>query len=142
MKTALLVNSVLIERSPEDVYDYLIDIRNEQQWNDGLRTVAMRSEGSIRVGTIFEAEWKGSGVNVITCVRADRPFTGAYHAENRRMDISFSSSVASVEAGSWLTIRMELKPRGATKLMLPMLRRAFQRREVSNLQSIKAVMEA
>jgi hypothetical protein len=44
-----------------DVYDYLIDMRNEQMWNDGLKTIVMRTESPVRVGTVFEAEWKGSG---------------------------------------------------------------------------------
>jgi hypothetical protein len=56
---AILENSVLIARSPEDVYDFLFDMRNEQQWNDGLKTIVMRAGSPVRVGTVFEAEWKG-----------------------------------------------------------------------------------
>jgi hypothetical protein len=56
---AILDNSVLIARSPEDVYDFLFDMRNEQQWNDGLKTIVMRAGSPVRVGTVFEAEWKG-----------------------------------------------------------------------------------
>lgn len=56
---AILDNSVLIARSPEDVYGYLFDMRNEQQWNDGLKTIVMRAESPVRAGTVFEAEGKG-----------------------------------------------------------------------------------
>jgi hypothetical protein len=139
---AILENSVLIARSPEDVYDYLIDMRNEQQWNDGLKTIVMRTESPVRVGTVFEAEWKGSGINMVRCTMAERPSEWAYFAENPRMDIRFSGTVAAVPEGSQLAIRMELVPRGPMKILLPVLRRSFQRQEVSNLRSIKAAMEA
>ena len=42
---AILENSVIIAGSPEDFYDYTIDIRNEQQWNDSPKTIVMRTAG-------------------------------------------------------------------------------------------------
>ena len=53
---AVIENSVQIERSPEDVFDYLVDLRNELEWNPDVESMKKLTDGPISVGTKFLAK--------------------------------------------------------------------------------------
>lgn len=44
-----------IDRSPEDVFDYLVDLRHELEWNPDTQSMEKITEGSIGVGTKYLA---------------------------------------------------------------------------------------
>lgn len=50
-------NAVEIARSPEDVFDYCVDLAREPEWNPKARRVEKLTEGPIGLGTPFEAEF-------------------------------------------------------------------------------------
>ena len=49
--------SVVIDRTPKEVFDYLADMSRHQEWNgEAGFTVTRRPEAGIRVGSVFETE--------------------------------------------------------------------------------------
>ena len=54
-KTLVLENSVELRRAPEEVFDYLSDIRNEREWNSTMQAVEMVTPGPLRLGS---ARWR------------------------------------------------------------------------------------
>ena len=70
---ALVENAIEIARSPEDVFDYWVDLEREPEWNRKARRVAKLSDGPIGLGTRFEAEFLKGNAMTIEFVRFERP---------------------------------------------------------------------
>jgi hypothetical protein len=138
----LLVNSVLIQRSVEEVFDYCFDLANELIWNpDGLLSLEALTPRPIVVGTKFRALWKGSPPMICEYTYINRPTEWEVYTSGKGMDVAFRGEVEEQSSGTILTVKMRLIPQGSLKLLSPILKRSFQNGEVKNLASIKAHME-
>ena len=137
-----LVNSVLIQRSVEEVFDYCSDLENELKWNpDGLLSLQALTPRPLGVGTKFLALWKGSPPMTCEYTHIKRPVDWEIYASANSMDVAFRGEVTKQGSGAQLTITMILIPQGFLRLLSPVLRRSFQRGEEKNLTSIKAHIE-
>jgi hypothetical protein len=76
---AVIENSVEIGRSPEDVFDYLVDMRNELHGNPDAQSMKKITDGPIGLGTKFLAKWKQSKLVEVECVEFDRPRSWSCH---------------------------------------------------------------
>ena len=137
-----LVNSILIQQSVEEVFDYCSDLENELKWNpDGLLSLKALTPRPIVVGTKFLALWKGSPPMTCEYTRIKRPVDWEVYASGKGMDVTFHGEVTNQGSGTRLTVTMNLIPQGFLRLLTPILQHSFQRGEVKNLASIKAHME-
>ncbi len=137
-----LINSILIQRPIEEVFDYCFDLANELKWNpDGLLSLEALTPRPIVVGTKFLAVWKGSPPMTCEYRYINRPVDWEVYASGKGMDAVFRGEVAKQGSATRLTVTMQLLPRGFLRLLSPILRRSFQRGELKNLASIKAHME-
>lgn len=137
-----LVNSILIKRTVEEVFDYCSDLENELKWNpDGLLSLEALTPRPIVVGTKYLALWKGSPHMTCEYTRIKRPVDWDVYASGKGMDVAFSGQVTRQGDEACLTITMKLHPRGFLWLIAPVIKSSFQRNEVKNLASIKAAME-
>jgi len=75
---AVIQNTTLIERGPEEVFDYLVDLRNELEWNPGVESMEKLTDGPLGVGTKYLAKWKQSRLLEVECTRFDRPREWVY----------------------------------------------------------------
>src|SRR6185436_110761 len=75
---AVIENRVQIDRVVEEVFDYLVDLRNELEWNPDTQSMEKLTDGPIGVGTIFLAKWKQSQLIKVECIRFERPYRWAY----------------------------------------------------------------
>ena len=57
---------------PHTSFDYASDLSNEPAWGEPLRVLKL-TEGPVRVGSRFDAEWKGGGPFEVEYVLMDRP---------------------------------------------------------------------
>ena len=137
-----LVNSVLIQRPLEEVFDYCFNLENELKWNpDGLLSLKALTPKPIVVGTKFLAVWKGSPPMTCEYTYINRPVDWEVYASGKGMDVDVQGQVAEQDGGTLLTVNMTLIPRGFLRLLSPIFKRSFQRGEVKNLASVKAHME-
>jgi hypothetical protein len=137
-----LVNSILIQRPVEEVFDYCFDLENELKWNpDGLLSLEGLTSRPIVVGTKFLALWKGSPPMTCEYTCIERPVGWEVYASAKGMDVAFRGEVTNLGSGSRLSVTMTLIPRGFLRLLSPILKRSFQRGEVKNLANIKEHME-
>lgn len=136
-----LINSVTIRRSVEDVFDYCSDLGNERFWNPHLVSVAALSAGPIVPGTRFRCEWQGGPPVECEYTLVDRPRRWEIYGAAKGMDIAFVGEVEPAEDGTRLTITMTLLPKGLFRLLGPIIRRGFQKKEEKNLASIRTALE-
>jgi Polyketide cyclase / dehydrase and lipid transport len=140
-RTVVVDNAVDISRSAENVFDYCTDLSRESEWNPKTRRIENLTTGPIGLGTRYEGEWIKGDPMRIEYVRFDRPTAWASVGRSRRLNARSEGHVSKTRQGVRLRIRMELQPRGAMRLLLPLLGPVMRRREERNVAAIKAVLE-
>jgi Polyketide cyclase / dehydrase and lipid transport len=140
-EAAVFENSVDVHSSPEEVFDYCTDLAREHEWNPKLRRAEKLTGDPIGTGTRFQAEFLKGDPMVIEYVGFDRPRSWESVGRSRRLDARTYGRVTAIAGGARLTMRMELRPRGAPRLVLPLLARYMHRQQERNLASTKALLE-
>jgi uncharacterized protein YndB with AHSA1/START domain len=135
-------NAIEISRSPEDVFDYLIDITREFEWNPQTRRAEKLTSGRIGLGTRFEAEWIKGNPTIIEYVTFERPTTWGSIARSRRLDARAEGRISPTADGCRVVIRTELRPKGPASAAVPVMRRTMHAREDQNLERVEAILEA
>ena len=138
---AVVDRSVDVDASPEAVFDYCVDLTREHEWNPKLRRVEKLTVDPIAAGTRFNAQFLKGDPMTIEYVGVDRPWHWESAGRSRRLDVRTYGRVTVIETGVTLTLRMELRPHGLPRFMLPLLARYMHRRQALNLGSIKALLE-
>ncbi len=139
--TAVLQNGVDLARRPEEVFDYLSDLRSEKQWNPKMQLVEAITDGPPRVGSKFRAKWQGSPVTIVEYTSYERPKAWGTTAPSKSFTVDFSGTVTPTATGSRLDVRMEVIPHGPVRLLLPLIRWWMQRQELDNMRFIKGKLE-
>ena len=137
---AVIENSVQIDRSPEDVFDYLVDLRNELEWNPGVESMEKLTDGAIGVGTEYLARWNQSSLIEVECVRFERPYRWAY-TNGGPISVTFEVTLTPQGTGTLLASHFEAHPHGLMKLFFPVLLQSLKRGEKQNMQHIKHALE-
>jgi uncharacterized protein YndB with AHSA1/START domain len=138
---AVIVNTQEIERSPEDVFDYLSDQGNELHWNPDCVQMDRLTDGPIRVGTRFRAKWK-QGPEVITEVmHLERPRTWTY-VNGGPVSVTLTVTLEpSSGGGTRLTSRGEWVPHGWFRIVFPVFERIMRRAELGVRANAKRALE-
>lgn len=138
---AVVENAIVIARSAEDVFDYWVDLAREPEWNPKARRVEKVSDGPIGLGTRFEGEYLKGDTMTIEYVRFERPLAWATVGRSPRLDVKGEGRISASEDGVHLVMRMELSPKGALRLLLPILGGFMRRQQERNLAAIKQALE-
>jgi uncharacterized membrane protein len=138
---AVVENAVEIARSPEDVFDYCVDLTREPEWNPKAKRVEKVTDGPIGLGTRYEAEFLKGSPMTIELVRFDRPLEWKSMGRSPRLDAKGEGRVSATDNGARLVMRMELRPKGTLRLLLPILGRFMHKQEARNLAAIKEALE-
>jgi len=134
-------NLIEIARSPEDVFDYCVDLAREPEWNPKARRVEKITDGPIGLGTRFEAEFLKGDAMTIDYVRFERPAVWETLGRSPRLKVKGEGRISATERGARLAMRMELSPKGALRLLLPILGRFMHQQQERNLAAIKQALE-
>ena len=136
----VIENDYEIRRSPEDVYDFMIDMRNEAKWNPDLVSMEKTTDSAPGVGTQFRARWKGSPVILVTCTRAERPSHITFD-NGGPFAVKLDGSLSPSAAGTKVHTRMEVRPNGAARLIFPLFAQMVRRQEKSVPLNITRALE-
>jgi hypothetical protein len=100
MRALAYSNKTVIRRSPEGVFEFCSDLRNELRWNPKVKYIEKLTDGPVGVGTRFRARWANSGPTTVEVVRFDRPRLWETNTEARGMVIRFQGTVTDVAQGA------------------------------------------
>ncbi len=123
---------IVINRSVEQVFDFVADDRNEPRYNPVMKSVELMTRDPIGVGTQFRliAGSRGQPVEMITTLVAyERPRHIALETHMSAMDIHGSLNFDSVPEGTRMRWSWEIVPRGVYRLMGPVLAQLGARQE-------------
>lgn len=137
---AVIKNSVQIDRSTEEVFDYLVDLRHELEWNPDVQSMKKITDGPIGVGTKFLAKWKQSSLIEVECIRFERPHRWSY-SNGGALAVVFDVTLTPQGSGCLLFSRFDVRPQGLLRLFFPIVLRQLKRAEKQNMAHIKNALE-
>jgi uncharacterized protein YndB with AHSA1/START domain len=117
-----------LDHPPEQVFDYIADVRNELEWQHDLRRAEKVTDGPIGEGTVFETDYRLFGKMRLDLEDVQRPQHLVFLGDGPRMWMRFVLDVAARDAGSRVTFDVDMRPKGAFKLVaVPMLAAGLRR---------------
>ena len=124
--------SIVVDRPPDAVFDYVSDLRYEPQWNPAASNVVQRTPGEIGSGTMWEEDYARVGHYVTTIDRFDRPRELGFDARNPKTDALVRFHFAPRgESQTEVSCQVELTMKGAMRIaepaLAPLVRREIEK---------------
>ena len=141
---APIATSVEIARSPEDVFAYIADFPRHPEWQEGLVSVTVETQGPSRVGTRVVHRRKLGPQTVATTSEVtayDPPHVLGFRGIDGPIRAEGSQRVEPAGDRSRVLFEMELKGHGLGKLMLPMARKQAARQVAASHEKLKRILE-
>jgi carbon monoxide dehydrogenase subunit G len=111
-----------IERPPEQVFDFVADLRNEPQFNPDASNVVQESPGAIGLGTVYTEDFKRIGSFRTTIDRYERPRALGFDARNPKADANVQFRFQPAGDGATdVSCAVELRMKGGMRLMEPVM---------------------
>ena len=135
---------IVIRRTPEAVFDFVADERNEPRFNPQLLRVEQVTPGPIGLGTRFRAQAAGKRAPVdmtIGFTTFERPGRLASATRMSAMDVHGVLTFEPVPEGTRMRWDWQLVPRGLLRLARPLIARIGRRPEERIWAGLKRVLE-
>jgi hypothetical protein len=141
----LVKGEIVIARPVEEVFDFVADERNEPRYNPHMVRAEQVSSGPIGLATRFQTELKTMGRTMpmtVEFTRFERPLLLASRTTSSMMDTEGSLTFESVTAGTRMRWSWDVRPRGALKLITPLVGPLGRRQEKAIWSELKHLLEA
>jgi Polyketide cyclase / dehydrase and lipid transport len=141
---ARIEGEIVIRRSIEDVFDFVVDERNEPRYNPRMLRAEKLSPGPIGLGTRFRAEFSSflRPVAMSEITGHERPRRLASRTHMSAMEVQGTLTFDAVPEGTRMRWSWDLEPRGVFKLITPIVTRIGRRQEEATWASLKRFLEA
>ena len=139
---AVIRNSVQIDRSMEQVFDFISDPRNELKWNPDVVLMEMITKEPIGAGSKFRAKWKQSSILEIEITKYERPRVWST-VNGGPLSVNLDCTITPDDKGSGSIFysRFEIHPHGLMILLFPLILLSLKRAEKNNMVYIKESIE-
>ena len=134
-------NSVVIRSTPEEAFDYLVDVRSELEWNPGVDSVEKLTDGPVGLGTQFRAKWKASPQPVVVEVVAFDRARGWTSHNDGPLEVTLTIRLEPVAGGTRLSSDFDARPHGWIRLVFPLLLRRLRVEESANMNYLRDAVE-
>ena len=144
---ARIVESVEINRRPEDVFAYLDDLSRHNEWDDQIVSTRVETEGPTRVGTrATDTRRTPMGKQDVKyeITEHDLPRRAAFRGTSGPVRPVGAVTVESLDDGarSRVTIEIELQGHGLGKLLAPLANRDARKHVPKNQAKLKERLES
>jgi uncharacterized membrane protein len=142
---ASIVESIEIERSPEDVFAYLDQLDRHGEWQDAIVSNEVLTEGPTRVGTQVRQTRRVPGRQqtfTYEITAHDPPRSSSFHGIDGAMRPRGDVAVEPAGEGrSRVTFRFDLEGHGIGKLFAPLARRNARQEIPETQRKLKERLE-
>jgi uncharacterized membrane protein len=144
---AVIRESIEIARSPEDVFRYLDDLARHSEWQEGIVSARVETDGPTRVGTrAVEVRRMGGREMTVTyeVTRHDPPRAFGFEGVDGPVRVTGLGTVEPVGDGtsSRVTIELDFVGHGAGKLLAPLARSHARKQVPKDQQRLKERLES
>jgi hypothetical protein len=140
-----IAGDIVIDRPVEVVFDYVADQSNEPQYNPQMVRAEKLTAGPVGVGTKFRSAVASMGRTaqmVIECTGYNRPRRLDSTSTMQQADISYTLTFEPAGTGTRMRWSGQVRPRGAYRLLGPMITWMGRRQERRIWTSLKHRLEA
>jgi carbon monoxide dehydrogenase subunit G len=130
-----------VARSPEEVFDFLVDLRNAPQWEPNCQAVEKTSEGPLEKGTTFRAK-KGMGRLESEIVEFERPARFASRDKGRGMECGLDFRCDARNGGTEVSGKLWMQPHGLMRGLVLLMRPRMTRMLDELPDDLRRVIEA
>jgi uncharacterized protein YndB with AHSA1/START domain len=124
---------------PEEVFDLLADLRNDPQWNSRVSSAELRSPEPIGLGSRFAIVNGGTAYDV-TISGYERPSRLELEAKGNP-ELTIACTLTPTGDATELEGDFDFRPRGALKVVFPLLAPVIRRDVPKQYASFKALCE-
>jgi uncharacterized protein YndB with AHSA1/START domain len=142
---ARVAGEITISRPVEEVFDFVADERNEPRYNARMVRAQQISEGPIGEGTRFQTELRTMGramTMVVQFTDYERPSRLASVTSSSMMETEGALTFEPVHGGTLMRWSWDVRPRGAMKLMAPLVGAIGRRQEREIWGQLKRLLES
>src|SRR5215510_2586788 len=130
-----------VARSPEEVFDLPVDLRNPPQWEPNCQEDTKTSGGPIGKDTTFRGR-KGMGRLESEIVEFERPAHFATRDKGRGMNRGLDFRCAAKNGGTEVAGKLWMEPRGPMRGLMLLMRRMMKRTLSELPENLRRVIEA
>jgi len=143
---APIIHSVEIARRPEDVFAYLEALERHGEWQDGIISARVGTEGPVRVGTrATEVRHMGGRNQAFTyeITEHDPPRLLAFRGVDGPVRVVGRSTVEPLGDGSSsrVTVELDFEGHGLGKAFAPLARKQAAKEVPKSQQKLKELLE-
>jgi uncharacterized protein YndB with AHSA1/START domain len=142
---AKVEGEIVIDRPVEAVFDYVADQSNEPQYNPQMVRAEKITAGPVGVGTKFRSAVASMGRTadmLIECTGYDRPCRLDSATTMRQADINYTLTFEPAGTGTRMRWSGQVWPKGAYRLLGPLITWQGRRQEQRIWASLKDRLEA
>lgn len=138
-----LESSIWIARPPEEIWKYVYDFSNDTQWREVVTSAKWISDPPHVVGSTGLHIIEGIGDWPWKATALEEPRLLAWEVTGGRFEGSQGAYRIEPEGNSSrFTLETQLKRSVVISLLIPILKRMIKRRDDSDLEKLKAILEA
>jgi len=137
--------SVIIDRSPDEVFSYVADLRNEPRWHEDVDEVPAETDPVPVQGRTYSVKFKpfmGKTDGTFTALDVVPGSRVTYRADFAGLQPTITYEVVGTDAGTRFTRAVDMRPRGIKVLMTPMMAFMVPRRNKVFVRNLKHALEA
>ncbi len=136
---------IIIARPAAQVFDFAADQRNEPRYNPRMIRAEKLTGGPVGKGTVFRSAVRATGQP--TEMRCEltgyhRPSQLASHTTMAQADIAGTLNFEPVPGGTRMRWAWVVRPKGASRLLSPVISRIGRRQELAIWTGMKRYLEA
>lgn len=120
------IATVETSKSAQEVFDYISDFRNLEQWDPGVSSASMTEGDAPGVGTVYSVKASGADLDYVT-LSYSRPTESTLEAKSRFVRSYDTVTVEEAGSGSKVTYDAILELRSFAAVLNPILGFFFDR---------------
>ena len=139
-----VTGEIVIDRPPDEVFDFVANEENEPQYNRQMRIAKKTSDGPIGVGTTFRAEMTRRGLVVpmtVEFTEFERPRRIAERVQMKTMDLTGGMVFEPVDGRTRMSWSWDLQPRGFLRFLGLLIGAMGRRQERRIWTQLKRLLE-
>jgi hypothetical protein len=136
-------NTITIERSRPDVFEFVSDLENVPKWNYAIAETRKVSEGPVDIGTTYRQfrSLPSRSEETLEVVQLDPDRRFAVRGDLGPLRGTLSYEFEEVGGSTRLTNRAELEGRGIARLAAPIASGRVRNAVAENLETLKRLLE-
>jgi diacylglycerol O-acyltransferase / wax synthase len=142
LEVAAVENAIDIAAPAEEIFDVIVDVRNEPRWNPQMLRAQMITPEPVAAGTRFRVTFgRGVGEALIEDTKIDRPRSWTAISRSRALDAQTEGQIHDISGRCEVFLRTQLRPHGFLRLLSPALGLWMHRTLDQDLRRVRTLVE-